>query len=288
MSTVPFELIDEYLRTKRVAAVTERSIRDVLEVVLPALGKPIEDVGSLDVRRWLARAEQAPSTARTRLSGLRGFYRYLVETGRVDRDPTAGIRPPREPRRVPRALSSRDVGRLVATCPSDREVLMVLLGVQEGLRRKEIAGLQLGDVDFEAGTARIVGKGDNERVVPLSTETLTMMRRYLAETRVRSGAIFRSCKDHTRPLQPITIGRLISDLMREAGVKGAAYDGRSLHALRHTAATDMLLNGAHLRDVQRALGHQHLVTTERYLALEVRGLRDAMGGRSYLVGTTER
>ncbi len=69
--------------------------------------------------------------------------------------------------------------------------------------------------------------------------------------------------------------------MREAGIKRWSRDGISAHALRHTAATDMLRARAHLRDVQHALGHAHLATTEIYLPLVVHDLREAMGGRRY-------
>jgi site-specific recombinase XerD len=69
--------------------------------------------------------------------------------------------------------------------------------------------------------------------------------------------------------------------MSEAGIKRYRRDGVSAHALRHTSATDMLRSGAHLRDVQHALGHAHLATTETYLPLVVHDLREAMGGRQY-------
>jgi site-specific recombinase XerD len=69
--------------------------------------------------------------------------------------------------------------------------------------------------------------------------------------------------------------------MYRAGINHAAYDGVSAHALRHTAAADMLRSGAHVRDVQAALGHAHLVTTERYLPTLVRGLAETMAGRRY-------
>lgn len=79
----------------------------------------------------------------------------------------------------------------------------------------------------------------------------------------------------------MTIGREVEAVMYAAGLKAGAGDGRSAHSLRHTMAGDMLRHGAHLRDVQAALGHRSIVATERYLPLVVEGLAGAMSGRRY-------
>lgn len=104
---------------------------------------------------------------------------------------------------------------------------------------------------------------------------------YLAEYPASAGPLVRSYRQPQRSLDPDTISGLVSRIMWAAGVKRARRDGVSAHALRHTAATDMLRQDAHLRDVQQALGHAHLSTTEVYMPYVVRSLEDAMGGRWY-------
>lgn len=170
---------------------------------------------------------------------------------------------------------------MLAEATDGRARLVLLLMLQEGLRRREVAGLTLGDIDMAERTMLVVGKGNHERVLPISSETWAALTAYLAGERIVGGPLIRSAKDHRSPVQPATIGRLVSALMLAAGVKQRPYDGRSGHSCRHTAASDTLKSGAHLRDVQRMLGHIHLTSTEVYLPLIVQDLREAMGGRRY-------
>lgn len=215
--------------------------------------------------RETAARDLRPSTTRTRLSQIRTFCAWAVDEKHLKIDPAYGLRPPRQPRRVPRALKLEEVASVLAVCPDSRARLIVLLAVQEGLRRKEVAGLELGDVDLDEGVLLVRGKGDHERIVPLSDETRAAMADYLVDRLAFAGPLICNATDGASPLAPVTIGRMVSDLMRAAGVKHRAYDGKSMHAFRHTAATDMLRAGAHVRDVQLALGHQSLKATEVYL-----------------------
>jgi integrase/recombinase XerD len=281
-------LLKEYFASVRLAPATTASRRSALEVTLRALGKPALTVQRADIEHWLSTSVLAPATLTNRLSNLHEFFSYLVRAGKMKSDPSEGVRRPRIPRRVPRALTAVDATALVseaaARVDDDRALLWCLLGLQEGLRRKEIAGLQWSAVDLVEGTIRVVGKFDNERLLPLSDETARLLRAYAIRAGHRSGPVFRSKVNPLRSISPAQVGRVIGDLMRLAGIKSGAHDGRNLHALRHTAATDMLKAGAHLRDVQAVLGHTHLATTEIYLSTEVYGKRAAMGGRRYLPG----
>lgn len=118
-------------------------------------------------------------------------------------------------------------------------------------------------------------------VLPISDETWMALTAYLSEHPATSGGLVRSYRQEWRALQADTISGMVSLWMSEAGIKRRPRDGVNAHALRHTSATDMLRAGAHLRDVQHALGHAHLATTEVYLPLVVKDLREAMGGRKY-------
>lgn len=218
---------------------------------------------------------------------MKSFCQWLVRRRHIRVDPTTEIPVIRVPRRLPRGLPPEKVAKLLSTAPDTRGVLMCLLMVQEGLRCSEVGGLQIGDIDFNERTARVLGKGQHERFLPLSEETWRALEAYLREHPATSGPLVRSYRVEWRGLRGDTISGLVSEWMSRAGIKGHPRDGVSAHSLRHTSATDMLRAGAHLRDVQHALGHAHLATTETYLPLVVHDLREAMGGRQYRYPRTD-
>jgi site-specific recombinase XerD len=275
--------VRERLRLHEVVPLTARNERSILSRFATAVGaRPVANLSRADVERWLAsRHKKAAATRRGELAEVRAFCRWLVRRGHVRKDPTAEIPAVRVPRYLPRAMPPEKVARLLQTAPDARGVLIVLLMVQEGLRCAEVARLEVGDVDGENRTARIVGKGGHERFLPLSDETWAAMQTYLAEHPATSGPLVRSYRVEWRALTADTISGMVGSWCSEAGIKRRRRDGVSAHALRHTAATDMLRAGAHLRDVQHALGHAHLATTETYLPLVVHDLRQAMSGRRY-------
>lgn len=278
--------VDDYLRRRRrrgeIAVQTERNARAILNDLDRSVGKRLGDLRKRDVERWLEGMDGlSAATKRTRWSCARGFVRWAVAEGILDHDPMAKVQAPRQPRSIPRAMAADRVTRTLAACPNLRGRLIVLLMVQMGLRCCEVAGLDRGDIDWGRWTVRVKGKGGHERVLPIPDEVRAPLEDYVAKTLSRSGPVIRSVRHPSRGLDADTISGMVSRWMDEAGVKMAQRDGVSAHALRHTAATDMLRAGAHLRDVQAALGHAHLQTTEIYLPLIVNGLEEAMAGRRY-------
>ncbi len=275
--------IRERLQRHEITPITARNIRSSLTSLGRVTGnRPVARLSRSDIERWLATSQgKAASTRRADLSEVKAFCRWLVRRRYIRVDPTAELPPVRIPRYLPRALPREKIAKLIGSLPDSRAVLMCLLMVQEGLRCGEVAALQLGDLDFNQRTARVVGKGGHERFLPLSEETWCALAAYLQEHPATSGPLVRSYRVEWRALHADTISGMVSGWMSEAGIKRYRRDGVSAHALRHTAATDMLRGGAHLRDVQHALGHAHLSTTEVYLPLIVHDLREAMGGRKY-------
>lgn len=228
------------------------------------------------IERWLERSDLAASTRRTQLSNVRHFCDWLVKEGYLRRNPTADIRSPREPRLLPRGLTAAEVGRTLEKAPDARTVAIVSLMVQEGLRACEVVGLEMGDLDLRENLLVVrKGKGGHERLLHLSDESREYLVRYLEEHPASRGPLIRSYHDRTRPLSSKYVSRVVSEALHSAGVS------ESGHSLRHTMAGDMLRRGAHLRDVQAALGHSSIQSTERYLPLLVGELREAMGGRRY-------
>lgn len=292
LRTLVGDYVDARMRRGEIAPITGRDLRYNLRRFVHLIGSPPAcTLGRSHINAWLEMVDMSPSTLRTRLSQISMFGQWLVLEGVLTTDPTFGVRRPREPRRLPRGMRPDQIAALLAVAPDARARMIVLLMVQEGLRCKEVAGLDMGDVDLEQQLVMVRGKGGHERVVPLTEETLEALRSYLSEAPTSAGPLVRaravrldglpSRWDTRSGLTPGYVSHLMTEWMYQAGLKDRPYDGRSGHALRHTAATDMLRGGAHVRDVQALLGHSSLATTQRYLSWVVGDLRKAMSGRRY-------
>jgi site-specific recombinase XerC len=220
----------------------------------------------------------SPSTRRKYLSTVRQFCRWLIDEGHLDSDPTAGLAKIREPRRVPRAIRRTDVAALLQACRTDRDLAVVWLMVGCGLRCTEISGLDLADYDRDAH------KGGYERLLPVPTEAVDALEVYLAQRGWTAGPLFQATGSKGAPDGRISarwISKSIGRRMTAAGVH-QPKDGRTAHALRHTAASDVLETCRNVRIVQQMLGHTSLQTTQIYLrAANLDDLRTAMEGRAY-------
>lgn len=232
----------------------------------------LEDAGRaiiLDHLAWRqANGYKARSTARL-LSGMRGFYRFLLAEGLVSVDPTLQVDQPQLGRPLPKALSEADVEALLAAPDigdplglRDRAMLEVLYAC--GLRVTELISLTLEQINLRQGVLRTLGKGNKERLVPLGEEAMHWLERYLRQARgllladKPSDVVFPSQRGSQMTRQ--TFWHRIKLHASVAGVSAAI----SPHTLRHAFATHLLNHGADLRTVQMLLGHSDLSTTQIY------------------------
>jgi integrase/recombinase XerD len=274
-------LIDEYLgslQIERGAALNTLAAyrRDLkgFESFLTRERRAIDEVGVTDLSRYLGglrrRGLGSRSIAR-HLSAVRGLYRFLLDAGRVPRDPTQHLDSPRPARRLPRTLSMPDAAALVEapdmTRPDglrDRALLELLYA--SGLRASEALGLRIEDVNFRAGYVTVIGKGDRQRLVPAGAQALDWVRRYLTSVRPRQvrrdcPALFLNRSGGAMSRQ--ALWSLIRRAARRAGLRAAV----SPHTLRHSFASHLLERGADLRSVQAMLGHVDISTTQIYTHL---------------------
>lgn len=242
--------------------------------------RPLHHLNRRAIDRWLMTiGHLAKSSQSSYLASVRTFTGWLVLDGVIPRDPCLGVESIRRPRSVPRAQPPTAIAAVLDACADDRDRAIVWLMVGCGLRRAEVAGARWDDYDHEGQTLLVRGKGGHERILPVPLPVS------LALTRVRargaSGPIIRS-QSHTRQMSVGWVGARMTALMWAAGLKQAPYDGISGHALRHTAASDVLDQCHDLRVVQEMLGHQHLTSTAIYLRRANMGqMREAMEGRTY-------
>lgn len=277
--------IAERRRRGEITAGTATNVRYGLDSLDRSFGdRPINQLTRRAIERWMETlGHLAPATRRNQLAAARGFCRWLVARGLLERDPTADVARIRQPRSVPRALGRDDVARLWRALPDSRARAIVALMVGCGLRCVEVARLESTDWDRDAGMIRVVGKGMHVRELPVPDEVRRVLDRYLGEVGgVRSGPLIRASRSPADGLSAPTISTYVSRWMTAAELKAGRWDGRSAHALRHTCASDVLDVCGDLRVVQEMLGHAHLSSSAIYLRRAgMARLREAMAGRDY-------
>jgi len=227
----------------------------------------------MDVEGWLAeqyRAKAKSTSIARRLSSLRRFYALQLFQATMRADPTALVRAPKLPRRLPKNLSEDQVEALLAAPNVDtplglRDRAMLETLYATGLRVSELTGLKIAQVSLDMGVVRVLGKGSKERLVPLGEEAIAWIKRYLETSRTalaakgRSDAIFVTARDG-----PLTRQAFWALLKRYAVKSGIPAASLSPHVLRHAFATHLLNHGADLRVVQLLLGHADITTTTIY------------------------
>ncbi len=256
------------------------SFRESLTNLADYLGhaRPVSRIKRRDIETWLGSMNVAPATQRLRLSTAKGFFQWATLERYASTDPTLGIRGPKRPRTVPRGLTDEDIARVFVAARDQRQRLLLTLMLEEGLRAIEVSRLQLGDLDIVGRTMTVTGKGGHSRVLPLTDQTMLVLQDYLQERGRKSGSLLLSYqRSYANPgdgISPTYVAKLASDAFGRAGVD------ESGHSLRHTFAHSLIDAGASLRDVQGALGHVSIMTTQVYLPLTgVKELRNYMGKR---------
>ena len=230
-------------------------------------------------------ALSASSAART-VVAVRGWHKFLLLDGATGLDPARAVKPPAQPKRLPKAISVADVERLldaagVGAGPvplRDRALLELVYGT--GARISEAVGLDLDDVDRTPGraTVRLFGKGTKERVVPLGAFALEAVESYLVQARPAlavggtggSPGVFLNTRGARLSRQ--SAWAVLRVAAERAGLAEAEHI--SPHTLRHSFATHLLAGGADVRVVQELLGHASVSTTQMYTTVTPDTLRE--------------
>lgn len=218
-----------------------------------------------------ATARLSPRTVARRLASMRAFYRYLLQQGLRDDDPTEGLDTPGLPRPLPHSLSEKDVAALlqvpdVATKRGLRDRAMLELLYATGLRVSELVNLGYSALNLRLGAVRLVGKGGRERIVPIGDEARYWLNRYLSGIRSdpgrsKGGELLFPGRNPGCPLTRQAFWNLIKRYAAQCGLSAKI----SPHQLRHAFATHLLEHGADLRSVQMLLGHRDVTTTQIYI-----------------------
>ena len=219
------------------------------------------------------------------LSGIKGFYKYLLFEELLEKDPTELIEGPKLGRKLPDTLSYAEIEKLLQAIDQskpeggrNRAMLEVLYS--SGLRVSELVELKLNSVYSDIGFLRVIGKGNKERLVPIGRDALKYLKIYVDQIRGKAPhkppqkgfEAYVFLNRNGRKLTREMIFMIIKDLALQIGLK----KNISPHTFRHSFATHLIEGGADLRAVQEMLGHESITTTEIYTHLDRDYLRQVI------------
>tara|TARA_R100001369_G_scaffold92294_1_gene136603 strand:- start:2676 stop:3572 length:897 start_codon:yes stop_codon:yes gene_type:complete len=229
----------------------------------------------------IAKQMQPQSQSRV-ISGLRGFFNYLVFEEYRKTNPLELVESPKIARKLPDTLSTEEIDSLIEAIDlshpqgeRNRAILETLYAC--GLRVSELTGLKISDLFFDEGFIKVSGKGDKERFVPIGGNTVKYINTYKNEVRIHI-PIQPKAKDtlflnrRGNPLTRAMIFTIVKQLAEKVGIQKKV----SPHTLRHSFATHLLENGADLRSIQQMLGHESITTTEIYTHIDTTHLTEVI------------
>jgi integrase/recombinase XerD len=215
------------------------------------------------------------------IAGIHSFYRFLLYHNYIEQDPSELLEPPKKEMHLPEVLSLDEIDAMIAAIDMskseshrNRAIIEMLYG--SGLRVSELVNLQLSDIFLQEGYMRITGKGNKQRLVPMSPEAAKWFDYWMQDRNQLK--IKPEHKDiaflnrYGRKLTRAMIFTIIKNLAKQVGICKII----SPHTLRHSFATHLLQNGADLRVIQQLLGHESISTTEIYTHVDIHDLREAI------------
>jgi integrase/recombinase XerD len=229
---------------------------------------------------WFCADNQNTRTQARTISGIRGFFRFLLIEGEIDENPASLLETPKIGFKLPEVLSVEEIDRMIAVIDlskpeghRNKAIIETLYGC--GLRVSELVSLRLTDIHYGEGFLTVTGKGNKQRLVPVSNKALREIDIYKPDrNRLRTiydqNIVFLNRRG--RKLTRAMIFTIIKDLAVKAGIRKKI----SPHTFRHSFATHLIEGGADLRAVQEMLGHESILTTEIYTHIDRSFLRDTL------------
>ena len=258
-----------------------RDLEEFSHFIMRSYGVVPERVEQPMVERFMAwlydRNRSAASQAR-RLSGVKSFYNYLLINDKVDHLPTDNVDNPRLDRTLPDVLTVEEIDAMLATfdmtsAKGSRDSAMVEVLYSCGLRVSELTSLKISDLFFGEGYIRIVGKGDKQRLVPISSVARDKIQYYMDfRTPASRSEATVFLNNRGKPITRVMVFNIIKQAALMAGIDKQI----SPHTLRHSYATHLLEGGANIRQVQELLGHESILTTEVYTHVNRKHLRSVV------------
>lgn len=232
---------------------------------------PINQLSHIFIRSWLASLKDEGLTAKSinrKISSLKSFFKYQLKTGVIKQTPMAKILAPKNEKRLPNFVADKDIKTLFEhvefpdTWQGRTERLLMLLFYNTGMRLSEVINLKDNQVNFYNHSLKVLGKGNKERIVPVSPEILNEIKAYQKERNesISEKGELLLITEKGKPLPPRSVYTSVKKYLSLV----TTIEKRSPHVLRHTFATHLTNNGADLNAVKELLGHSSLAATQIY------------------------
>jgi integrase/recombinase XerC len=234
------------------------------------------------IRSWLAQLKNQEEaltnkSINRKISALKSFFKYLLKQNVIQQTPMSGIISPKINRRLPVFIDEKDIRKvfehtLFADDHNGRtEKLILTLFYQTGMRLSELINLKESNIDYSYGNIKVLGKGNKERIMPVSNELLYLMKEYIAQKPVAKEPVLNVfTNEKGKSLIPKTVYNFVKKYLSAATI----VEKKSPHVLRHTFATHLMNNGAEMNAVKELLGHSSLASTQVYTHLTIDKLKE--------------
>lgn len=242
----------------------------------------IDKAETTHIRDWmvaLRQEKQSPASINRKLSALKSFYKYLLREKQVNQNPTDGITSLKKPQKLPVFFRENEIDAAIGSHPAEendfteaRKHIILEILYQTGIRRAELLGIKNSDFNFFSLTLRVTGKGNKERVIPISKELKEKIQSYLIlkEEYIGNTSYF-IVTDKGEQAYPNFIYRIVKESMGQVSTQ----DKRSPHVMRHSFASSLLNNGADINAVKELLGHANLSATQIYTHTSFEQLKES-------------
>jgi integrase/recombinase XerC len=242
----------------------------------------ISEVHASMIRGWLASMKEQNQSAKSinrRISAVKSFYRFLERKGLISANPAVMVTAPKVSKRLPVYVEMKDMETLFRyiefpdTWVGRVERLIFAIFYATGIRLSELTGMKESQVDISKNQFKILGKGNKERLIPMSSELKLMIQAYLNEKNTATENPDREyllVNDKGKPLNP----RYVQTVVKKYLEFVTTIEKKSPHVLRHSFATHLMNNGAELNAVKELLGHSSLAATQIYTHNTIEKLKD--------------
>ncbi|MEW6684662.1 MAG: site-specific tyrosine recombinase XerD [Candidatus Edwardsbacteria bacterium] len=234
------------------------------------------------IRDFLYRLQSvglSPNTLSRQITSIKLFHRFLVAEGFTTQDPTVNLNSPKLSKRLPEVLDYFEIQQLLAQPETEkvlglRDEAMLELLYATGLRVSELLSLRVSDLDLKEGFLRCFGKGAKERLVPIGSQAIEVVKKYLSSSRpiLTKGqpTEFLFLNARGKKMSRMGFWKILKFYVKQAQIKKRIHP----HTLRHSFATHLLEGGADLRSVQEMLGHSDISTTQIYTHIDRQYLKE--------------
>ncbi len=278
----------DYLKfEKRYSAHTVRSYHDDLLqfhqfLLLQFGGVSLNEISSPFIRSWLASLKDKDITSKSinrKISSLKSFFKYLLRTGILVQTPMTNIISPKIGKRLPAFVDQKDIKTLLSAVefPDDwqggTDKLLLAVFYNTGMRLSELINLRENQIDFGNCSIKVIGKGNKERIIPISPRLSKQIKEYINDKRKeleQFDKMYLLVNGKGKKLYPkyayLAVKKYLSEI--------TTIDKKSPHVLRHSFATHLANNGADLNSVKELLGHSSLAATQIYTHNTIEKLKD--------------